>query len=308
MSLNSRLLFYFVRDALAPYSEDFKIVNRANPVQLNLNKKRYSAHISYVHDSGKNRNNPEERRIQISRPSIETQRERKKSGERIAFIGFFEMGDVFVAWDPRHVLSLHAKTRDSVYARQWQQERVLERQAAVYEFKSSAIGQSFAIALPATALGFYLENIEQFHHLPNEDAIIQVVSDHSEVLSDEGRGKAGAIVKIEKSGKREKFSYTRKAFPRDPRFKQRVLSAYDQTCCICGRQLALVQAAHIIPHNIEDSPNDVTNGLALCIEHHKLYDDVLLLPGPEYRLLFNNDRAKFLSETGQDKGLNEVRK
>lgn len=58
------------------------------------------------------------------------------------------------------------------------------------------------------------------------------------------------------------------------------LDAYKKTCCVCRRQLGLVQAAHIIPHSEPDSPNTVQNGLAMCIEHHRLYDDSLLLPGP----------------------------
>ncbi len=84
------------------------------------------------------------------------------------------------------------------------------------------------------------------------------------------------------------------------------MDAYGQTCCICNRQLGLVQAAHIIPHSEENSPNSVQNGLALCIEHHRLYDDALLLPGPDQQLIFNKERAEYLEQTNQNKGLDGI--
>jgi hypothetical protein len=89
MALSRSLLFYFIRDALRPYSENFEIVDRRNPVQLDLNDRRYSAHVSYIHDSGNTRPNEDEVRIQIGRKLIEDQRDRYGKGERVAFIGFF---------------------------------------------------------------------------------------------------------------------------------------------------------------------------------------------------------------------------
>lgn len=307
MALDRNLLFYFVRDALAPYSENFHIIDRQNPVQMTLNGARYSAHVSYVHDSGNARDNDDEVRIQLGRGIIEEQRARQARGDRVAFIGFFDTGDTFVAWDPRHVFSLQAKTVVSVYARQSQRVSVSTQQAAVHQFMARQLGeQSFAIALPASALGFYLENVEHFHALRSEHAIVNLVGRHTETFADAGLGASGEI-EVDEAGEREKFTFERTAYPRDPRFKKWVLEAYGQTCCVCDRQLAIVQAAHIIPHSVEGSPNHVTNGLALCIEHHRLYDDALLLPGPGYRLVFNTDRAEYLRQTNQDKGIGEIR-
>lgn len=308
MALDRNLLFYFVRDALAPYSENFRIVDRQNPVRIELNGAHYSTHVSYVHDSGNARDNDDEARIQLGRGLIEEQRARRERGERVAFIGFFDTGDAFVAWDPRHVFSLQAKTVVSVYARQSQRISASNQQAAVHQFMAQRLGEeSFAIALPANALGFYLENVEHFHSLRSERAIVNLVGRHTEIFADTGLGARGEI-DIEEDGEREKFTFERTAYPRDPRFKKWVLEAYGQTCCVCDRQLGIVQAAHIIPHSFEESPNHVTNGVALCIEHHRLYDDALLLPGPGYRLVFNNDRAEYLRQTNQDKGIGEIRK
>lgn len=307
MTLDSSLLHYFVRDALGPYSEDFRIHDRHNPTTFRLNGNEYSAHISYVHDSGEGRSNPDEVRIQIGRPLIERQRNHSNAGTRVSFIGFFEGGKTFVAWDPRHIFSLQAKNVVSVYARHSQLERVDENQAAVHSFSAKLLKEtSFAIALPSTALGFYLENIGHFHRIPTEAAIQTLMQNHTNTFTDSGIGSHGEI-DVETDEEREKFTYERKAYPRDPRFKKWVLGAYSKTCCICDRQLGIVQAAHIIPHSEEDCPNTVQNGLAMCVEHHRLYDDALLLPAPNRTLIFNDERAEYLRQTGQGRGLDGIK-
>lgn len=64
---------------------------------------------------------------------------------------------------------------------------------------------------------------------------------------------------------------------RDPRFRHIVLSAYYEQCAICrydikmnGAAVAL-EAAHIQMHSA-GGPDEIANGLALCVIHHKLFD------------------------------------
>ena len=306
MALDKNLLYYFVRDALAPYSENFKVLERSNPTLLQLNGTKYSVHVSYVHDSGNMRDNPDEDRIQIQRTIIEGQRASQTAGNRVAFIGFFEGGETFVAWEPRYVFSQNPQKGGSVYARRSHADLALEQLAAARIIKARNLGEdTLAIALPSTALGFYLENIEHFHRLPTEASIVRLMKQHTSTFSEGGLGTGGEF-DVEEDDEREKFTYERKSYPRDPRFKKWVMDAYNQTCCICDRQLALVQAAHIIPHSEEKSPNSIKNGLALCIEHHRLYDDALLLPGPGQQLVFNKERAEYLEQTNQNKGLDGI--
>ena len=64
---------------------------------------------------------------------------------------------------------------------------------------------------------------------------------------------------------------------RDPRFRMRVLDAYDARCAVCGQDLCVgdapldIEAAHIKPVR-DDGPDDVQNGLALCSLHHRALD------------------------------------
>ena len=64
---------------------------------------------------------------------------------------------------------------------------------------------------------------------------------------------------------------------RDPRFRGKVLMAYEYSCAICGLDLRLgnvtigLEAAHIKWRQV-DGPDVEENGLALCATHHKLFD------------------------------------
>ena len=64
---------------------------------------------------------------------------------------------------------------------------------------------------------------------------------------------------------------------RDPRFREVVLLAYQYRCAACGLDLALgrepvaLEAAHV-KWVQAGGPDVTTNGLALCVLHHKLFD------------------------------------
>jgi putative restriction endonuclease len=64
---------------------------------------------------------------------------------------------------------------------------------------------------------------------------------------------------------------------RDPDFRRRVLNAYEYRCAVCGFDVRLgsvsiaLDAAHIRWHQA-GGPDEETNGLALCVLHHKIFD------------------------------------
>lgn len=68
---------------------------------------------------------------------------------------------------------------------------------------------------------------------------------------------------------------TRRA--RDPRFRARVLVAYEYRCALCGLDLRIggvtiaLEAAHIRWHQA-GGPDTEANGIALCSLHHKVFD------------------------------------
>jgi len=64
---------------------------------------------------------------------------------------------------------------------------------------------------------------------------------------------------------------------RDSKFRQRVLTAYEYRCAVCGFDVRLgsvsivLDAAHIRWHQA-GGPTEESNGLALCVLHHKTFD------------------------------------
>lgn len=305
MAIENSLFYYFVRDNIFNYSENFRFSDKNTPFTVSLNGVQYALHISSIHFA--NRTNLDEYRIQVDRSEFDELRGRQDDGMHVRFIGVFDGGEAFVGWEPRYGFALTAAQRVSLYCRHSQLAAVKANLNSVYKFRSQNLGgYTSAIALPAEALGFYLENALHFHALPSEDAIKTLLDKHgSTTLSDEGIGLTGEI-DIEEGDAREKFTYTREAYRRDPRFRKIVLDAYAKTCCICNRQLGLIEAAHIIPHSEENSLDHISNGLAMCIEHHRLYDSGLLLPGPGRKLVFNAQRAEYLQRMEQQKGLEEI--
>lgn len=69
----------------------------------------------------------------------------------------------------------------------------------------------------------------------------------------------------------------KKQAPRDPQFRKRVLTAYEYRCAVCGLDVRLgsvsiaLDAAHIRWHQA-GGPDVESNGLALCVLHHKFFD------------------------------------
>jgi putative restriction endonuclease len=64
---------------------------------------------------------------------------------------------------------------------------------------------------------------------------------------------------------------------RDPRFREKILVAYERRCAVCHLDLRLgsttvaIEAAHIKWHQA-GGPDVEPNGLALCSVHHKIFD------------------------------------
>jgi hypothetical protein len=67
---------------------------------------------------------------------------------------------------------------------------------------------------------------------------------------------------------------------RDSRFSGEVLAAYDRECAMCGLGLGLVQGAHIYPASAPGSRDIVSNGMALCANHHLAFDRHLIAVHP----------------------------
>jgi putative restriction endonuclease len=108
--------------------------------------------------------------------------------------------------------------------------------------------------------------------------------------------------------RRERASRSRK---RDPQFRPMVLRAYERRCAICGFEARLgdallgIEAAHI-HFKVDDGPDVVTNGLALCSLHHKAFDLGAIGITTDLRIIVSQDltgngpaRRIFIEHSGE---------
>ncbi len=86
---------------------------------------------------------------------------------------------------------------------------------------------------------------------------------------------------------------TRTVRRRDPAFREKVLRAYQYRCSICGHDLRLgnqtigLEAAHIKWFQAH-GPDVISNGIALCSMHHKIFDIGAFTVLPEnYQIVFS---------------------
>ncbi len=311
MTFNKDLLHYFLEDALQGYSEDFRITSTKNPVKFVLNGKKYSAHVSYVHDSGNARTNEDEARIQISRTMRDAQKEAFRQGDVIAFIGFYENGEVFAGWEPNYILASAATTVTSVYAKKSHNQAAKDFGAALDIKVSPVLGrETQTLAFPKNVLGLYLENIDVLHETRDVQDLRRLLVSAPELVDAKSTFKDGKVeYNFLGAANREKkvIVSQRVSYARNPKFSKAILDVYNGACAVCGKQLGIVEAAHIVPHSHDACVDDITNGIALCVEHHKLYDNGLLLPHINKRLFLNDEKIIFLREIGRDAGIEDVR-
>ena len=77
---------------------------------------------------------------------------------------------------------------------------------------------------------------------------------------------------------------------RDRSFRPDVMRAYEERCAVCsldsrlGGVSFLLEAAHIRWHNM-DGPDEVANGLALCVLHHRALDRGAIGLNEDHRIL-----------------------
>lgn len=87
--------------------------------------------------------------------------------------------------------------------------------------------------------------------------------------------------KFQPFDKTERAQQVVQARPGQARFKFRVLKRYGPQCSVCEIKIKeLLDAAHIIPKR-DMGTDDPRNGLVLCANHHRAFDEYLFVVDPE---------------------------
>tara|TARA_B100001093_G_scaffold74548_1_gene65303 strand:+ start:1439 stop:2455 length:1017 start_codon:yes stop_codon:yes gene_type:complete len=299
--------YHFIISELKNYSHNLDIYKRSNPLLLKLEDQKFSIYIQYMNSEGGYRTNKDETRIQITRAQTDEQLDHQNDGFQPIFLGFYT-SKVFQAWDPDHVLAFQGQQLGSQYARWSNEQKVNQFGPTYYTHKSKHLNKMVQHpVLPMNDLCGYLLNFSAIHKMN--------LNQSESIRDGDLKTLLNSLDKLESSLSDEEklirhqvtVNSSRTTYYRDPKFKEKIMEQYNNSCAICGRQMDIIEAAHIIPHSKPDSNDEVGNGIALCVMHHKLYDkEELIFIDVDNQIRFNNEKIDFYREMKLDGGLDEI--
>lgn len=221
-------------------------------------------------------------------------------GVKTLLLGWWEPGQVFAAFDATKHSGLLGKSPSIQIG-----EDVLREAARNGIAPYNKGNGEIAFGIRPDFLVDYSERLEVLHTLGESDASVEALHDvvqaapgvNEEVLDTMGEERRIALRAV-----REKVRKTR--------FQRMVLDAYTRHCAMCRVQLDLIEAAHIVPVAHPGSSDEVFNGIALCVIHHRAYDRGLVtvnVVDNEYRIALNTHEISRLREIGHADGFERFR-
>lgn len=161
-----------------------------------------------------------------------------------------------------------------------------------------------AFAIRPDHMGAYVQFVSEFHDCATSPAATRILAS----LCADPVGVSEASIRQQVPEARQFALISTRQALRDSSFKLRVLTAYANSCAMCGIQLRLLDAAHILPAADPRSSDDTSNGIALCALHHRAFDRGLVTFDCSYRIHSNEDMQRQFKEQGVDFGLDRFKK
>lgn len=210
-------------------------------------------------------------------------------------LGWWDGGGVFAGFDYGKHTGILGKSSSLQIREQYL------RNAHINGFSACDKGnEEIAIAFKPSFFTEYVKNLESLHSFGESEYdlnVLETVAKNPYTVND---------AEIEStSWTRKTVIQTVKKRLRDFSFQDRVLTAYSYRCAMCGVQLDLVQAAHIVPVSHDDGTDHTSNGMALCALHHYAYDRGLVFVDEDYSIKFNEKKRCKLRTISRDEGLEE---
>ncbi|CAN5216368.1 hypothetical protein BH18GEM1_BH18GEM1_15100 [soil metagenome] len=211
--------------------------------------------------------------------------------EKVLILGWWDEAGVFAGFDyQRHRGSLGSSPSIQI------REEAL-RKAVINGFATHNKGSGeIALAFRPEFLPEYVRNLEGLHSFGGTEAnrlLLEAAIENPDAVND---------MPLEDLNEKRKTVLVKVARAvRDRSFSDRVLCAYGHRCGFCDLQLKLVEAAHILPvgHTAMD---ETTNGIALCVLHHRAFDRGLVTLNGLYQVLLSDTKMSELRRLGFDGG------
>jgi len=276
------------------YSDNVVFIDGNNPYRFSINKKTFYVLIKNVHQSGDGRGNQDECRIQVAK--TKNFNLALNSGKDVIVLGYFADEKIFTAWNPYLMRDrFNKKQTISLYSRFSVQKNTKTNHISVYRDSNK---QSVLSFLP-DYLGLYLDNLSKVHLLTDEE--LSELIRQSDTLNNED---LNGEINLQQGH----LTITHTRYKRNPNFRKKVYTAYRNRCAMCGIQLELIEAAHIVPHSHEKGSDEVVNGISLCALHHTAYDRSLIFFDENFNILINEKKMEYLEKVGLDSGIRKFEK
>jgi putative restriction endonuclease len=253
-------------------------------------------YIWNVGTGGKTRSE-DEYRIQLKgRSPLET-----GSSFKTLLLGWYEKGKCFVGFDaykhkdftgrspsvqvPKHTVEAAAKVKVAFHTKDLRRVQ----------------GKEVVVAFSDSYLIQYINDIYPEFHAPSAEGISQQEAD---IIKNNPLDQPLPSLPTGMPPKRQTALVTLNVKIREAGFQRDVWRIYEGRCVICGLQAEITEAAHIVDVKNEGI-DDVRNGIQLCRNHHKAYDDGLFGIGPDYTIILNKRRVDDLKKARLDAGLDQ---
>ena len=161
-----------------------------------------------------------------------------------------------------------------------------------------------AVAFRPDFLATYMANAERLHQCGEFESEIDLLK---RIGSDVANVDDADMLGMVAEPRRYAVVAARRAL-REIGFRNRVLGAYGYRCAMCGIQLRLLDAAHILPAAHPDSTDGTDNGVAVCALHHRAYDRTLVTFDARFRTHANDAVIERLAAENEDGGLAAFRR
>lgn len=213
--------------------------------------------------------------------------------EQVIILGWHASYGVFVAFDPRK----HIDQAGSSPSAQVSEAALIEANQNIFAAHVNSKGETI-IAMRPSFLMTYVASARQLHNF-GKAADLSLLN---EIGKNRGKSDVDESSEVSLPERREVMRVVKRKI-RAADFRDRIMAAYKSTCAMCGTQLNLIDAAHILPVESPKSTDDTNNGIGLCALHHRAFDGALLSFDTNFKIEINDRRIQELAALKLDGGL-----
>lgn len=209
-------------------------------------------------------------------------------------LGWHSGYEVFAAWDIRH----HDGQDSESPSAQIREDLLSQARQGQFAIGERGNGEIVAAFRPQFLLEYAMgaSTLHATGAIGNDLDLLNKVEQMTEL----------DVSGIEEDGRRKVVSTIFRRY-RAADFRRRVLGAYGCRCAMCGLQLNLIDAAHIIPVAVGSSSDATSNGVALCKLHHAAFDGGLVSFNEEFVIEISGSRIEKLASMQIHGGIDEFR-